>query len=156
MVCSSSKICTVTHLNFITHVVLLIFLILSRFCTVMFGFILLCTVRSRIRVSSHIEFLLPLGESCIKLVLLLSNPNNKGDICGKIPKAFAYIDSNGSILYFCLLLYSQYKLPKLPAYSPPPAYFILMNFPTICLLGFPPLIRDLRVDVILDEVFDAL
>ena len=122
----------------------------------MFGVILPCTVRSRISVSSHIEFLILLGESCIKLVLLLSNPNNKGDICGKILKAFAYIDSNGSILYLCLLLYSQYKLPKLPAYSPPPAYFILMNFPTLCLIGVSPLIRDLRMDVILDVVFDAL
>ena len=121
MVCSSSKICTVTHLNFITHVVLSIFLIRSRICTVMFGVILPCTVSSRISVSSHIEFL-----------------NNKGDTCDKIPKAFAYIDSNGSILYLCLLLYSQYKLPQLPAYSPP-AYFILLNFPTLCLLEFPHL-----------------
>ena len=143
MVCSSSIICTVTHFNFITHVVLSIFLILSRLCTAMFGVILPCTVRSRISVSSHIEFLILLGESCIKLVLLLSNPNNKGDICGKIPKTFAYIDSNGSILYLCLL-YSQYKLPKLLAYSPP------------LLIRIPPLIRDLRVDVILDVVFDAL
>ena len=84
----------------------------------MFGVILPCTVRSRISVSSHIEFLILLGESCIKLVLLLSNPNNRGDICGKIPKAFAYIDSNGSILYLCSLLYSQYKLPKLPLIPP--------------------------------------
>ena len=121
-----------------TCVFLSFFLILSRFCTVMFGVILPYTVRSRISVSSHIDVLILLGESCIKLVLLLSNPNNKGDICGKIPKALAYIDSNGSILYLCLLLYSQYKLPKLPAYSPL-AYFILMNFPTLCLLGFPHL-----------------
>ena len=155
MVCSSSKICTVTHLNFITHVVLSIFLILSRFCTVMFGVILPCTVRSRLSVSSHIEFLILLGESCIKLVLLLSNPNNKGDTCGKIPKAFAYIDNNGSILYLCLLLYSQYKLPKLPAYSPP-CLFHLNEFSNPLLIRIPPLIRDQRVDVILDTVFDAL
>ena len=91
----------------------------------------------------------------MNLVLLLSNPNNKGDICGKIPKAFAYIDSNGSILYLCLLLYSQYKLPKLPAYSPP-CLFHLNEFSNPLLIRIPPLIRDLRVDVILDIVFDAL
>ena len=64
------------HLNFITHAVLSIFLILSRFRTVVLGVVLVCTVRSRISFS-HIEFLILLGESCIKLVLLLSNPNNK-------------------------------------------------------------------------------
>ena len=65
------------YLNFTTHVVLSIFLILSRFSTVILGVILACTVRSRISVSSHIEFSILLGESSIKLVLLLSNPSNK-------------------------------------------------------------------------------
>ena len=89
------------HFNFMTHVVLSIFFILSRFRTVVLGVILACTVRSRISVSSLINFSILLGESCIKLVLLLSNPSNKSNICGRISKALAYIDGNGSILYLC-------------------------------------------------------
>ena len=48
----------VVHFNCITRIALSIFLILSRFRTVVLGVILACTVRSRISVSSLINFLI--------------------------------------------------------------------------------------------------
>ena len=74
---------------------------------------------------------------------------------GKIPKAVAYMDCNGNILYLCWLLHNQYKLPKLPL-IPIPCLFHLNEFSNPLLIRIPPLIRDLRVDVMLDIVFNAL
>ena len=77
----------------------------------------------------HEEIFNFLGETCNKLVLLVSYPNNEWGISGKVPKSLLLVMLVG-VFYICAACCTGG-----PNFRPPPVYFILTNFTTPCLLG---------------------